>query len=90
MPNLKIQKIDVNIERSLAFVNAKTLDKHKIQHSDNIKIKSENFEVMSEVISTETLVEPGFIGLSEELITKLMSKANKKVNVFARKRPASL
>ncbi|MCG3223948.1 MAG: AMP phosphorylase [Candidatus Heimdallarchaeota archaeon] len=90
MPNLKIQKIDVNIERSLVFVNAKTLDKYKIQPSANVKIKSENSEVMSEVISTDTLVEPGFIGLSEELITKLRSKVNKKVNVFARKRPASL
>jgi len=90
MPNLKIQKIDVNIERSLAFVNAKTLDKIKIQHSANVKVKSENSEVMSEVISTETLVEPGFIGLSEELITKLQSKENKNVNIFVRKRPASL
>ncbi|MHA1197935.1 MAG: AMP phosphorylase [Candidatus Heimdallarchaeaceae archaeon] len=90
MFNLKIQKINVGIERSLAIINTKTLDELKIQNSANVKIKSENSEILCEVMSIDELIEPGFIGLTDEQISNLQSKESKKIKIFTRRRPASL
>ncbi|MBY8999775.1 MAG: AMP phosphorylase [Candidatus Heimdallarchaeota archaeon] len=90
MSYLKIQKLNIKIERSLAIINAKTLEKLSVQHSAKVKIKSDSSEILCEVISTDDLIEPGFIGLAEEQIDKLQSKEAKKVKVYTRRRPASL
>ncbi len=90
MSNLKIQKLNIKIERSIAIINAKTLAKLSIQPSANVKIKSLNSEIMCEVMSTDDLIEPGFIGLTEGQIKDLQSKVDKKVKVYTRRRPASI
>ena len=90
MTNLIAKKVDMNVESSLALINQVTLDKLKIKVSANVKVKSDTKEIMCEVISTEELVPQGQIGLSEYLLKELKVKEGQKVNVFARRRPASL
>ncbi|MCG3216528.1 MAG: AMP phosphorylase [Candidatus Heimdallarchaeota archaeon] len=90
MRNLITKKIDLNIERNLVLINSQTLDDLKIKVSANVKVKSETSEIMCEVISTEDLVPPGKIGLNSELLNKLKIEEEQKVNVFTRRRPASL
>ncbi|MHA1345984.1 MAG: AMP phosphorylase [Candidatus Heimdallarchaeaceae archaeon] len=90
MTNLKIQKLNITFERSLAIINAETLKKLSIQHSAKVKVKSLNSEILCEILSTDDLIEPGFVGLTEEQIEDLQSKDAKKVKIYPRRRPASL
>jgi len=90
MTSLIVKAIDIDVEKSLALINSKTLDELKIKHSSNIKVKSENSELMCEVVATESIVPPGNIGLSKMIIEQLRIDEEQKVKVFVRRRPSSL
>ena len=90
MTNLKVKIIDIDVEKPFALVNSQTLDEVKIKHSTSVKVKSENLEIMCEVFSTKEIVPPGYVGLSKEVANQLQVADEKNVNVFVRRRPASL
>ncbi|MCG3226206.1 MAG: AMP phosphorylase [Candidatus Heimdallarchaeota archaeon] len=90
MPNLIVKKVNIDVEKPFALINSQTLDEIKIKHSTNIKVKSENSEIMCEVFSTEDLIPPGYVGLGKEFAEQLQVSDEKKVSVFVRRRPASL
>ncbi|MCE7742954.1 MAG: AMP phosphorylase [Candidatus Heimdallarchaeota archaeon] len=87
---LKAKKINYEIERNIAIVNSQTLSDLKIKHSANVKVKSDTGEIMCEVLSTDTLIEPGFIGLTEKLVDELKIDSEQAVKVFVRRRPQSI
>ncbi len=90
MNKLNTKKINYEIERNLAFIHSQTLSELRIKHSADIKVKSDTAEIMCEVISTDNLIEPGFVGLNDNLFTELKIKPEDSVQVFARRRPQSL
>jgi len=90
MTTLKTKQVDLKVERDFALLNAETLNDLKIKHSANVKVKSDSGEIMCEVIATEELIEPGFVGLKSGTLELLNVGVNKKVNVFVRRRPASI
>ncbi len=90
MTTLKTKKVDLKVERDFALLNTETLNDLKIKHSANVKVKSDSGEIMCEVIATEELIEPGFVGLKSGTLELLKVGLNKKVNVFVRRRPASI
>ena len=90
MTTLKTKKVDLKVERDFALLNISTLDELKIKHSANVKVKSDAGEIMCEVIATEDLIEPGFVGLKDGTLDLLKVAENKKVSVFVRRRPASI
>ncbi len=90
MTTLNAKKVNFEIERNIAILNIQTLNELKIKHSANIKVKSDSGEIMCEVLSTDTLIEPGFIGLKEKSIEDLKITENTKISVFIRRRPQSL
>ncbi|MHA1406108.1 MAG: AMP phosphorylase [Candidatus Heimdallarchaeaceae archaeon] len=88
--NLKITQIDLNVERAFAVINAQTLEEIKVKPSANVKLKTKTGEIICEVVSTKNLVPPGYVGVSEDVIKELKTKEERKINVFARRRPTSL
>ncbi len=90
LTSLKIQKVDLTIDSDLVLINQETLDKQKIRTSDYIKLKNGSQELIGQVISTGSLVEPNFIGLPEEIFNKLKVKEGDEISIFSRRKPASL
>ncbi len=90
MTPLKLEKINYEIDRNIAIINEKTLSDLKIKHSANIKIKSNSGEIMCEALSTDSLIEPGLVGLSEKLLDELKAAPEELVQVFVRRRPQSI
>lgn len=90
MTNLIVKEVDINYEENIAFINIKTLDELKIQPSALIKVKADDREVMCEVVGTSSLVPPGTIGFSTNLLQNLQVSEGKTVNVYSRRKPVSL
>ena len=90
MTNLEVKKIDLEIEKPLAVINSLTLDELKIKPSARIKIKNDSYELMCEVVSSSDLVPPNSVGLKGLDIESLNVVEGQKVNIFMRRRPASL
>ncbi|MHA1686445.1 MAG: AMP phosphorylase [Candidatus Heimdallarchaeaceae archaeon] len=90
MTNLVVKEVDIHYEENVAFINVKTLDDLKIQPSAIVKVKADDKEVLCEVIGTTSLVPPGNVGFSRQLIEKLQTTEGKNVNIFSRRKPISL
>ncbi|MHA1400675.1 MAG: AMP phosphorylase [Candidatus Heimdallarchaeaceae archaeon] len=90
MPNMKATKIDIDFDNKVVFINKETLEKEKIKSSSYIKIRNKDKDLLCQVIATESLVPPGYIGLKEDLFEALRLKENGVVNIFARRIPTSI